>query len=590
MRVADYIANFLFDNGIGTVYMVAGGGMAFLSDGLLCKKEITVICNHHEQASAMAAVAHSKFGGIGCSYVSTGCGGTNALTGLLHAWQDSTPCIFISGQSKRKQTIYHSKLRLRQFGVQEADIIKLVTSITKYAVMVNDEYKIRFCLEKAMHLAFLGRPGPVWIDVPMDIQNAEVDPLEMKGFVPRHKKIEPPSLDILVQALKQAKRPLIIAGQGIRLSGSIKAFSDFVHKYKIPFVCTRMGLDSLPFTDNLYVGRMGNKGTRAANFSIQNADFILSLGARLSVSSTGHSYKDFAPYAKVFVVDIDEVEHKKNTIKIDGFIHYDLRNFFEDFPKISYAAPLSWQRKCLEWKEIFPVYSKEDNNNPEWIDLYYFIDSLSRCLKEDDVVVTDTGSALFVTGQGIKFFSQEQRYITSGAQVEMGFTLPGTIGVCMASGKNRVIGITGDGSLQMNIQELQTIAYHKLPIKLFVWNNQGYLTMKKTQDNFFGRRIGADNESGVSFPDLSKIAEAYNIEYIKAQKPEQLQSDIKKVLDSYGAVICEVMCDPNQEIVTVSSKILPDGTIVSPPIDDMYPFLPRDVYECNCIAKNDPAE
>ena len=586
MRVADYVVDFINKAGIETVYMVSGGGMIFLADALACNSTIKIICNHHEQASAMAAVAHAKYKGLGCALVTTGCGGTNTITGLLHAWQDSTPCLFISGQCKRNETVRNSGLLLRQLGVQEADIVELVKPITKYAVMINEGREIRFHLEKALHEAISGRPGPVWLDIPLDVQTMIINPEELLGYEADDKREEKPSLDSLANALSQAIRPLIIAGHGVRLSNTISAFESFVHKYRLPVVCSRMGLDVMPTTDELYIGRIGNKGTRAANFAVQNADLLLVLGSRLSISSTGYSYDKFAPYASVYVVDIDDIEHKKGTVSIDSFIHCDLKDFFRCFPDLSYLTPDSWLNKCLEWKNTFPIYLENTNKNTKGVDLYYFINTLSQCLLDDDTIVTDAGSAAFAPAQGIILNSPNQRYITSGGQAEMGFTLPGAIGVSIASGK-RTIGITGDGSLQMNIQELQTLVHYQIPVKLFVWNNQGYLSIRATQKNLCnGRYIGSDNAGGVSFPNLQKIAAAYGIQYIKIETPEQLKSCMQTALDYDGPFICEVICNPDQEIVpVVSSMILEDGTITSPPIDDMYPFLTREEYAAQCIAR-----
>ncbi|MDL2324168.1 thiamine pyrophosphate-binding protein [Ruminococcaceae bacterium OttesenSCG-928-A16] len=586
IRVADYVAKFLSQHGIDTVYLVSGGGMMFLLDGLACNPDITVVSNHHEQASAMAAVAHAKYTGLGCAYLTTGCGGTNAITGVLHAWQDGASCFFVSGQCKRADTIRNSGLALRQVGAQEADIVALVEPITKYAVMVNDPQEIRYHLEKALYLATTGRPGPVWVDVPLDVQSSLIDESTLKPFTPPQEEKAPCAYAQLVESLKEAKRPVIIAGNGVRLSHTTDAFGEFVKKHQIPYVATRLAVDVQPFTADLYIGRMGSKGTRAANFAVQNADLILVLGARLSIGTTGYEYDKFAPYAKIVVVDIDPVEHQKSSVSIDEFIECDLRDFFADFPQNGYQAPAAWRAKCLEWKEMFPLYAKETHTNENGIDLYYFTDCLSRSLAGDDVVVADAGSATNVPAQALILTDKRQRYITSGGQAEMGFTLPATVGLCMASG-HRAIGITGDGSLQMNIQELQTIAHYNLPAKIFVWNNAGYLSIRNTQNAYFeGRKLGSDYESGVTFPDLRKLADAYGIKYILADKPENMMKDIADTLAGDMPVICEVMCDPGQQTIpSVTSRVREDGKMESSPLDDMAPFLPRDVYEAQCVAK-----
>jgi len=575
-RVTDYIADYLYSHGIDTVFTVTGGGSIFLTDGLAADSRISVISNHHEQASAMAAVAYAKYKGMGCAYFTTGCGSTNALTGLLHAWQDSTPCIFISGQVKIKETIRNSGLVLRQLGVQEADIISLVESITKYAVMITNPQDIKYHLDKAFFLAKSGRPGPVWLDIPMDVQSAWIVPDNLRKYEPVKQNKPVIDFEMLFKALKEAKRPVILAGQGVRLAGKCREFDDFVHRHKIPVVCSRMGLDVMPSNDSLYIGRIGNKGTRPANFAVQNADFILVLGSRLSVSSTGHEYELFAPHARLVVVDIDSVEHQKNTVMIDQFIRCDIVDFFAEMPDFDYTVPQEWLDKTTLWKQKYPVFNPAVKPE-QGIDLYCFMDALSECLAKDDIVVTDAGSAVYAPAQGINLRFNEQRYITSGAQAEMGFTLPGVIGTCKAA-KRRAIGITGDGSFQMNLQELQTIIHNSMPVKIFVWNNNGYLSIRATQTKFFnGRMIGTDNSNGLSFPDLSKISAAYGIKYIQIKDQNELKEKIREVLDFDGPVICDVACDPNQEIVpSVSSKVLPDGKIVSCPLDDMYPFLSKE--------------
>lgn len=591
MRVCDLVSKYIYDIGVSDVFMVSGGGLMFLTDGLACNEELNVVCCHHEQAVAMATVAYAKYNGFGCGYVTTGCGGTNAITGILNAWQDNTPCIFISGQCKRKETLRNLEVPIRQLGVQEADIVTIVESITKYSVMINDKEDIIYELEKAVYLAKSGRPGPVWIDIPMDIQSAEVEEKTLKHFIPEKEKVKlfatEEELELVAEELKKAQRPIVIAGQGIRLSGAIDEFEKLVHDHNIPFVNSRMGLDVLPTMDELSIGRIGNKGTRAGNLAVQNADLVIALGSRLSVSSTGQEYEYFAREAKVIVVDIDEYEHKKNTVKIDKIINADIKNFLSNLVIDEKNNYNSWSQKCKEWKEKYPVCLSEYYDDKDGINMYVFVEELSKCLKEDSVVVTDAGSAVYVPAQGIRTTNKKQRYITSGGQAEMGFTLPAVIGTCIARHGKESIGITGDGSLQMNIQELQTIAFNKLPAKIFVWNNDGYLSIRATQTKFFDRRyIGTDKFSGVSFPDLSKISDAYGIKYFKIDSIKNIKTIINEVLAYDGPVVCEVMCIRDQLVIpTVSSRQLKNGRMVSSPIEDMYPFLPREEFHNNMIVK-----
>ena len=586
LRVADFIADYIYNLGVHDVFMVSGGGMMFLSDGIVCHPHLNAVCTHHEQAAAMAAVSYARLNeNLGVVYVTTGCGGTNALTGLLGAWQDSTPCLFISGQSKRKETVRNSGLPLRQLGVQEADIISIVGSLTKYAVMVNDPMEIAFHLDKAVYLAKSGRPGPVWLDVPMDVQGAEIQPNMLKRYSPevevRQNKTTPTAGEIAQVAtlLKASRRPVIVAGQGIRLSKSISQFKTFIEAFQIPFVVSRLGIDCLPSAHPLYIGRIGNKGDRAGNFAVQNADLVLAIGSRLSVSSTGHEYHAFAREAKIVVVDIDPIEHQKKTVRIDLFVESDVARFLEKLASVPERLDThEWVRKCKEWKTKWPVcLSHYGQKGP--VNLYHFVNALSRQLKPDAVVVSDAGSSFYVCSQALQL-KEGQRYITSGAQADMGYSLPATIGVSVARNKGGVIGVTGDGSLQMNIQELQTVVHYDLPIKLFVWNNAGYLSIRATQTKFFkGRLIGTDKTSGVSFPNLERIAHAYGIHYVRIADNLETDDRIREVLDYPRAVICEAMCDRNQEIIpSVASHKKPDGTMVSRPLEDMYPFLDREEF------------
>lgn len=587
MRVADYIADYIYKLGVHDVFMVSGGGMMFLSDGLASHPRIRVICNHHEQAVAMGAVGYAKYReDFGCAYVTTGCGGTNAVTGLLDAWQDNVPVIFISGQTKRAETVRNSGLKLRQFGVQEADILSVVGSLCKYSVMVNDPQEIRFHLDKAVFLAKSGRPGPVWLDIPMDVQGSMVDPKALKGYTPPVSEKNPPvpcskDLKELVAMLRAANRPIIIAGQGIRISGSVKEFTRFVERLGVPVVASRLGINILPSAHPLFIGRIGNKGDRAGNFAMQNSDLIISLGSRLSVSSTGHDYKTFAREAKVVVVDIDREEHRKKTVRIDKFMHSDLKEFFKAFPiagvkGINFAP---WAERCGRWKKMWPVCLPEYYKAKGGINLYCFVEELSRTLRKDSVVISDAGSSFYVVSQGIKL-GPGNRYVTSGGQADMGFGLPAAIGVSAGGGKREAICVTGDGSLQMNIQELQTLAHYRFPVKLFVWNNDGYLSIRASQEKFFeGRYIGTDSASGVSFPNLKRIAAAYKLQYLCARKTSELRTIMRRAMLTRGPVICEVMCLRDQEVVpSVSSRRLPDGRMISMPMEDMYPFLPREQF------------
>lgn len=597
IRVADYIAQYISNLGVDHIFMVSGGGMMFLSDALALHPMLTPVCTHHEQAAAMATVGYAKYkGSFGVCYLTTGCGGTNAITGLLNAWQDSTPCIFVSGQSKLKETIRKSGLPLRQFGVQEADIVTIVSSITKYSVMIEEPQTIAYHLDFAVHLASSGRPGPVWIDVPLDVQASLIDPDSLQRFVPEDTNdpclpgLSNSNFTDFLKLLDSSSRPVILAGQGVRLSKSLELFRTFVDQSGIPVVVSKLGVDLLPYDSQSYVGQIGNKGDRAGNLAVQNADLVIVLGCRLAVSTTGHEYSQFAREAKIVVVDVDAVEHKKGTVRIDKFIHCDLGAFLSSALNIGNMADddpfLVWREKCQTWKIRYPVCLPEYGSDQKGVNLYYFVNTLFELMPEDGVVIWDAGSALYVVNQAARI-KGEIRLVGSGGQAEMGYTLPASIGVSFARGAQPVIGITGDGSFQMNIQELQTVKHHGLPIKLFVWNNNGYLSIRSTQKRFFeGRLIGSDGRSGVSFPDIYKITSAYGLEYRLLKQSKSLRKDLKDVLSLPGPVICEVICNPDQEIIPAVSAVRnADGTMTSKPLEDMYPFLDRSEFLKEMVVK-----
>ena len=585
MRVADYLADFIRRRGVGDIFLVTGGGMMFLADALALNDRIQSISMHHEQAAAMAAVSYAKYTeSLGVCYVSTGCGGTNAVTGLLAAWQDSIPALFVSGQCKTGETISGSGLPLRQFGVQEADILSIVRPLTKYAVTVFRPDLIAHYLEKAVFLARHGRPGPVWVDIPLDVQAACVD----ADHLPCFDSAESCPQTILVVTLDMArtvgdllayaKRPIILAGHGIRLAHCVGLFKDFLRTYCIPTVVSKLGVDLLPTSHPMLIGRAGTKGDRPGNFAIQNADVILCLGCRLSVSTTGYAYRDFARGAKLVVVDIDPIEHKKNTVAIDRFIHADVRDFLQNMMRLKPPPKRqSWLRRCCHWRRKYPVCLSRYADPAGRVNPYHFIDCLSSAMNDHTPVVCDAGSAFYVTTQGLRL-GDGQRCIFTGAQAEMGYTLPAAIGVCYASEGRDVVGITGDGSLQMNIQEFQTIRHNSLPIKIFVWNNDGYLSIRATQRKFFSRRIiGTDSTSGISLPDLSRLAAAYGLPYSRVERQASLPGAVNEALASQGPAICELMCDREHTIAPVVPSIASeDGSIASRPLEDMAPLLSRE--------------
>lgn len=598
IRVVDYIANFIHEKlEVNEVFMITGGGAMFLNDGIVKNGKIKTICNHHEQASAMGAVGYAKYtNGFGVVIPTTGCGGTNCVTGLLDAWQDNVKVFFVSGQDAKARTVYNSSLKLRQLGVQEANIIPIVSSITKYAVMVNDAKEIAYHLEKAKYLAETGRPGPVWIDVPIDIQGTIIDENTIDHFVPSDFKNDFKDyatefeLNKFIDDLSNCKRPVIIAGNGIRLGNAVREFRMFIDQYKIPVVATYLGVDLLPTNHKQFIGRIGTKGDRAGNFAMQNADLLISFGSRFSVAASGFDNKTFAREAKIIAIDIDPDEHKKNTVKIDYVINADIKMFLTQLQLKLNRNIINklnvWGETCEKWKTNWPIFLPEYRNDKEGINLYYFMEILNKNLKSNSVVVSDAGSAYYVASQAL-YINGNQRYITSGAQADMGYTIPASIGVCVARENDEVIGITGDGSFQMNIQELQTIVYNKYPIKLFVWNNNGYLSIRVTQSRYFeGREVGTDSSNGVSFPDVEKIAYAYGIKFYRINNASELETKIPQLLMENEPILCEVMCQPNQVLAPIVTSIKTDDhKLISKPLEDMFPFLERDEFRKNMIIE-----
>ena len=600
IRVADYIAQFVRDElNVSDIFMVSGGGMMFLSDGVAQCDGLHAVCSHHEQAAAMGAVGYAKFkNAFGAALLTTGCGGTNAMTGVLNAWQDGARVFFISGQCKRKQTVRFSGVPLRQFGVQEADIVAMVSPITKYAVMLTDPEQVAYELEKAKCIAEGGRPGPVWFDVPMDVQGALIDPEHLKHYQVESQNSNLPikALESLKDALLNAKRPLILAGNGIDSAGCCEAFSMMVRKLGVPVVTSLIAENAVSDVHEYYIGRIGTKGCRAGNMAVANADLVVSLGCRLSVSTTGHEYEMFARSAKLWVVDIDEVEHSKETVRIDGKVSCDLRDFFawlaEALKLQMMTMDAAWLSRCRHWRDKYAIIPESCVTHQKGVSLYAFMRELNRVADKFDrcAVVSDAGSSFYVTSQTVSLRAG-QRYVTSGGQAEMGFSLPAAIGAA-EGGASRVFAITGDGSLQMNIQELQTLKYHNLPVKLFVWGNNGYLSIRATQRKFFsGRYIGTDRDSGVSFPDLSKLVPAYGLRFYRAETYEKLTRIMDEISDDNAPAVCEVHCDPNEEIVpSISSVRLPDGRMKSMPPEDMYPFLDWEEFKSEMLVEPLPRD
>ena len=591
-RVADFVAGFyLLKIRSKTFFMVTGAGIMHLTDGVALHGKLQTICPHHEQTSSMAIDAYSRATeNIGVGFFTSGPGGTNAITGLAGAWQDSVPCLFISGQVKQKETTNDVNiLGLRQFGVQELDMIPIVKSLCKYSVHLDNPNKVKYEFEKAVHIAKSGRPGPVWIQIPMDVQSAIIDESKLDGFIIEDKIpiAKDDEIKTIIEMLKKSLRPVIISGQGVRISDSISELEEFTSKFGIPVVTPFLGIDTMRHDLFQYIGKTGVKGDRAANYAMQNSDLIISIGSSLHVTVTGYTYEHFARKAKKIVIDIDQNSHKKNTIKIDHFILSDAKKFFEKIQEFTKNENLNdftkWIKQCNDWKKKYPVCLPEYKKVKGKLNSYLLIDVLCKKSKENDIFVSDAGGTYYATSQAIQITKKGQRYIPSGAMATMGYSLPAAIGISVGINKKRVIALTGDGSFQQNIQELQTVIEYNLPIKLFVLNNEGYESIRTSQKNYFENRfLGEGNQSGLSFPNTQKIANTYGIKFIKINDYNELKEKIDEILDFDGSVIVEVMISRDQQIIpTVSSRVNPDGSMSSRPLEDMYPFLERQEYKNN---------
>ncbi|WP_373989528.1 thiamine pyrophosphate-binding protein [Duganella sp. BuS-21] len=597
-RVADYIATFVSDHlQVKDVFMLTGAGIMHLTDAVACNPKLRGVCVHHEQSASMALEAYARTNeNMGVGYFTTGPGATNAITGLAGAWQDSVACMFISGQSKRAEASHNAGVPgLRQFGVQELDVLPLVSSISKYAVQIQDPQKIRYELEKAAWIARSGRPGPVWIDVPMDVQAARIDASTLVGFTPEPADtVLPTATDAeiveIAEWLQSAERPVIIAGRGVRLAGARDLLQTLATRWNIPVVTPYLGIDNLRHDLDIYIGKTGVKGDRPANFAMQNADLVLSVGSSLHVSVIGYDYGQFGRSARKVVVDIDLTSHRKKTIAIDRLLQSDAKDFLTRLiaalDQASFAGtPAAWLARCVEWKRRYPVLLPEYVDTPGAINIYSFIDTLSRMSGEGDVFVSDAGSAFYATSQAVQLTKDNQRYLPSSAMATMGYSLPAAMGVSAATNDGRVLAVTGDGSFQQNLQELAMVAHYNFPIKLFVLNNNGYLSIRASQKNYFERRfIGESPESGVPIPDTLKICGAYGVACERVSDLSQLEAVIARALAHDGPYVVDVVTPPDQLIIpTVSSRVNADGSMSSRPLEDMFPFLEREEYLGNLL-------
>lgn len=547
MRVSDYIIQFLKNQyNIDIFFVVSGGGCIFLVDSLGAEN-IRYIATHHEQAASIAAEGYARINNkLGACVVTSGPGGTNAITGVLCSWLDSIPIIVLSGQVNKEMTTNYTGLNLRQLGDQEFNIVESVKNITKYAVQVNDPNEIRFHLEKACTLATTGRPGPVWLDVPLNVQSANIDPNNLMGFedIITHPTPTPTEIDAVVKKIKESKRPLLIVGNGVRLSGAVEALHKFLYHTNIPTISAVNGNDIVTNHYKHYYGRFGTHAQICANNLLSECDLLISIGSRLYVRQVGYNFTDFASQAYKIYVDIDDNELNKPTLYPDMKILSDANEFIKEIlnRNINKTIDVSWLQRCDQLNKNPKVLDKH-RNKKNYVSHYYLIEKLEKHIPENYHIITSDGSANVVTMQVLNL-KKNQRLITNTGCAPMGYGLPAAIG---ASTNHNILCIEGDGSLHLNVHELQTMKHYNLPIKLLLLNNDGYLSIKITQDSFFNSKyVASEKNSGVTFPEFKKIFEAYNLPYFSIKNHDEIDQVLNNFFTTDGPCVCEIFADPNE--------------------------------------------
>jgi acetolactate synthase-1/2/3 large subunit len=602
MKLSDYVVRFIAEQGVKHVFLVVGGGAMHLNQSLGAETALEPVCNSHEQASAICAEAYAKVTShLGVCMVTTGPGGTNAVTGVAGAWLDSTPTLFVSGQVKRPDRMFDKDERplgMRQLGVQEVDIVSIVKPITKYAVTVLDPKQIRYHMEKAVYLALNGRPGPVWVDIPLDVQASPIDdPASLRGFDPAELEEHPGNaqlqqeVSLLIERLNQAERPLLFAGNGIRLARATAEFEQLRTLLQIPSVATWCAADMVPSDEPTFVGRPGSVAARGANFALQNCDLLLAIGVRLDFAITGYAPQNLAREAHKTAVDIDPAELAKLHPYIEQPICADAKAFLEELLRQKDSIRLrdhsAWDARCADWKTRYPVVTKEHRNPDSLVSIFHLAEVIGSESDPGDLLVSGS------SGSGIEIFllacptrSGQRIYHTAGLGA-MGYGLPMSLAVCIGGGRRRTILVDGDGGFQFNIQELETAARLQLPVKFFVLNNNGYASIRASQTGYFGKpNIGCDSRTGVTIPEMSKVAAAYNIPSIVIENQKNLRDDVRRALAMEGPVLIDVHVIPDEmRAPRLQSHQKPDGSFVSKPLEDMFPFLPREEFLANMIVK-----
>lgn len=594
IRLADYVLQRIAEAGVRHIFMVPGGAAMHLNDAAGFTPGLSVVTNLHEQASAICAEGAARItGGLGCCMVTAGPGGTNAVTGVAGAYLDSTPVIFLSGQVKRADL--KADRGVRQYGVQEIDIVSIVTPITKYAVTITDPEKIRYHVDKAIYLALHGRRGPVWLDFPLDVQGTQIDPEKLSAFDPAELAPSMVGVDLEKQVaamrglLEKAARPIILAGNGIRMAGALTEFLAVVEELGVPVLTTWLGMDLIPADHPLFAGRPGGMAPRGSNFAIQNSDLLICIGTRIDLGMVGYAYENLARGAAKVVVDIDEAEIRKLGFNVDVPVVADAGDFLRAVQRDGMRWPAgatgAWLQQIRAWHQRYPLLVEDQRDPDQPLSAYNFSDTLCDELNADDVLAP--GSSGFACEIFLLCYRNKrgQRMYHNRGTGSMGFGLPTSIGACIASGGKRTICVDGDGGFQMNIQELETVKRLNLPIKFFIVNNDGFASIRSSQSGYFQRKVGADNTSGLSVPDMTKVATAYGLPTMRIDNPATLREDLQRALAAPGPMVCDVVVRPEEpRIPRLASFKKPDGSMASRPLEDLFPFLEREEFKSNMVV------
>jgi len=590
MRVADYVFEFIARQGVRHVFFLPGGGAMHLNNALFRQPALTAVSMLHEQGAAIAAEGYARTSGnFGACLTTSGPGATNAITGLAGAWFESTPVMFVSGQVKRADLKGNSGLR--QLGTQELDIVSVVTPISKYAVCLIDPQQVRYELEKAHHLMMTGRKGPVWIDIPLDVQATEIDPQQLPGYVAdaslQSALPDVAALQSLAARLQTAQRPVLLVGNGIHCAGAQTSMRALVEQLGIPTMTTWIAADLLEYEHPLYFGRCGTVASRGANFTVQNADLVIAIGCRMDFSITGFDRSQFARAAEIVVVDIDAAEIAKLGDMPDQAFVCDAGDFIEGLSRSAKGKSFeyqAWRERCTVWKDQYPVVLQEYRDKTGFVNSYVFTEMLCDALKGDDMIIPGSSGASIDTFWISAKLKRGQRAVATGGLGSMGYGLPAAIGGCLGSGGRRTISVDGDGGFVMNIQELEVASRLQLPIKYFVLNNNGYASIRASQSGYFKQTIGCDPVSGLTLPDIGALAAAFGLPVLQVSEQASLARVIAQALETPGPVFCEVMVEPDQAIgPRITSRIGENGVMVSSPLEDLFPFLEREELKANML-------